>query len=402
MILLIDANNTQYHPKVHHSLTTFYSIVPIIILIIGIPGNLLSMVIWLKRISVTVGSTSLLIGVMCMTDTYVVAHGCLRQWIIGITDEQTDIRIKLNCGIPLFLFTFTTDLSTWIIILLCIERAICVWTPVRFKQWCRLEHGITALVIVILSLISLNIHYVWTVHVNDNSCAPKPEYRAFHFYWPYIDFAIYSFIPLAFILLVNISIIWRMKTTSLAVKHARNTATTTKTVLPKPASSTMLNTTTSSSQGKTILQKDKSSKHREQRSSRVLRTVVCMTISHFVLTMPIVFYYLFEYRFCIDSGEWINVCDTIERVTVILQMINHMTHFFIYSCTSSIFLSDFNRLCKTKQLKCCLSLSTPNTRLINNYNENTTIIASVPVCTTPCTAPSLTTTADNHMVTCSQ
>ncbi|CAH8498320.1 unnamed protein product, partial [Heterobilharzia americana] len=355
MILLINSNNTEFHPKVHHSLTTLYSIAPIIILIIGIPGNLLSMVIWLRRISMTVGSTSLLIGIMCMTDTYVIAHGCLRQWIIGITDEKVDIRIKLNCGIPLFLFTFSTDLSTWIIILLCIERAICVWTPIKFKQWCKLDNGITALILVVISLIGVNIHYVWTVHVNDNSCAPKQEYKAFHLYWPYIDFAIYSFIPLTFILLVNISIVWRMKTTT--------TTTTTSNSLTHSII-------------KSTVQKEKSSTSRGQRSSRVLRTVVCMTISHFVLTMPIVFFYLFESRFCIENSQWLNVCDIIERITVILQMINHMTHFFIYSCTSSVFLSDLNRLCKHHQLKCCHSVSTMNLRLINNYNDTTTIVVT--------------------------
>ncbi|KAK4469210.1 hypothetical protein MN116_006785 [Schistosoma mekongi] len=360
MILSIDSNLTEYHPKVHHSLSTFYSVAPIIILIIGIPGNLLSMVIWLRRLSITVGSTSLLIGIMCMTDTYVIAHGCLRQWIIGITDEKVDIRIKLGCGIPLFLFTFSTDLSTWIIILLCIERAVCVWTPIKFKQWCKLEHGITALILVVLSLASVNIHYVWTVHVKDNSCAPKQEYKAFHLYWPYIDFAIYSFIPLAFILLVNISIIWRMKTTNISTKHTQN-------AISRPT--LMTNNTIQTPSNVITLHKEKSSKTRVQRSARVLRTVVCMTISHFLLTMPIVFFYLFESKFCIDNKDWINVCDTIERVTVILQMINHMTHFFIYSCTSSVFLSDLNRLCENYPIKCCQSVNTMNTRLVSTCTD---------------------------------
>ncbi|CAH8483365.1 unnamed protein product [Schistosoma turkestanicum] len=371
MILSMDGNFTEYHPKVHHSLGTLYSVAPIIILIIGIPGNLLSMVIWLRRLSTTIGSTSLLIGVMCMTDTYVIAHGCLRQWIIGITNEKVDIRIKFGCGIPLFLFTFSTDLSTWIIILLCIERAVCVWTPIKFKQWCKLEHGITALAFVILCLAGLNIHYVWTVYVKDNSCAPKHEYRAFHLYWPYIDFAIYSFIPLAFILLVNISIIWRMKTTNVSTKHSQNITIPRKTPISDDSKQTMLKSST--------LHKDKSSTTREQRSARVLRTVVCMTISHFLLTMPVVFFYLFESKFCIDSKDWINVCDTVERVTVILQMINHMTHFFIYSCTSSVFLSDLNRLCKNHPLKCCHSMHTMNTQLVNtsiNVVDNHTVNCS--------------------------
>ncbi|CAH8511650.1 unnamed protein product [Schistosoma rodhaini] len=352
MILSIDGNFTEYHPKVHHSLGTLYSVAPIIILIIGIPGNLLSMVIWLRRLSTTVGSTSLLIGIMCMTDTYVIAHGCLRQWIIGITNEKVDIRIKFGCGIPLFLFTFSTDLSTWIIILLCIERAVCVWTPIKFKQWCKLEHGITALIFVVLCLAGVNIHYVWTVYVKDNSCAPKQEYKSFHLYWPYIDFAIYSFIPLAFILLVNISIIWRMKTTNVSTKHTQNSIIPRETLISDSLKQISLKSTA-----------------REQRSARVLRTVVCMTISHFLLTMPVVFFYLFESKFCIDNKDWINVCDTIERVTVILQMINHMTHFFIYSCTSSVFLSDLNRLCKNHPLKCCQSVNTTNTRLINTCNN---------------------------------
>lgn len=336
--MIIDyINNTLDYIHFNDTLSTkstLYAIVPAIILVIGIPANTLSMIIWFKRISSTPGSTSLFIGIMCLTDTYVLAHGCFRQWIIGLTNERIDIRVIFGCQLPLFLFTFATDLSTWIIILLCIERAICVWFPVKFKSWCQLKHGTIALIVVSVNLIFINVHYFFTVQLQNNNCLPNTYFHDFLNYWPYIDLAVYSFIPLAFILLVNGSILWRIKTTKIGKNYKQN-----------------FNLSNNNSNNAIVKTNDQIKvTNRSHRSAKVLRTVICMTISHFVLTTPVVLYFLVESKVCVKDDQWIQHCDLIERLTITLQMINHMTHFFIYSCTSTVFLFDLQKLCSQLKL----------------------------------------------------
>ncbi|KAA0192918.1 putative Rhodopsin orphan GPCR [Fasciolopsis buskii] len=330
---LTEWNTTEHQHQKSQASLGLYAAVPPIFLLVGIPGNLVSMYIWFRRISSTPGSTSLFLFAMCITDTYVLTHGCLRIWLLGMSKELIDIRLHLGCRIPIFLFTFTTDLSSWIIILLCVERVISTWVPIRFKSICRLRNGLVGLVILILCLLGANIHFLWTIHKENNECLPVETFTNFTQFWQFIDASIYSFIPLASILVLNTCILLRISriTESFRTGH-------------------QVSESGPSNPGESL--RGVRSRAREQRSTRLLRTVLCMVICHFAFTMPIVMYYLFEDHFCVQSdGKSIHLhCDIIETITVLLQMANHVTHFFIYSFTSTVFLSDLKKLLRHE---CC-------------------------------------------------
>ncbi|KAA3675376.1 uncharacterized protein DEA37_0005246 [Paragonimus westermani] len=304
-----------------------YSIFPVIFLVVGIPGNLISLIIWLRRISSTPGSTSLFLSAMSVTNTYVILHGCARHWLLGLTNERIDLRVLLGCRGPVFVFTVISDLSSWLIILLCVERAICTWKPIQFKQICRLKYGGIALILVIFSLTAFNMHFFWTVETVESRCETVKRFRIFHIYWTYADFAVYSFLPLIVILVVNSSIILRLRHTQKCVKRDNSSKTTT---ISMPSENREpLQRTTRKTDG----------------SARILRTVFCMATCHFALTMPVVIFFLCEDTFCVDaSGQFIPQCNVLEKLTISLQIANHVTHFFIYSFTSSIFLSDLKKL----------------------------------------------------------
>ncbi|KAG5449258.1 hypothetical protein CSKR_100651 [Clonorchis sinensis] len=305
-----------------------YSVVPPILLLIGIPGNLISFVIWSRRITSTLGSTSLFLSAMSLTDAYVLLHGCSRQWSIGLSNRQFDLRTFLGCKCPLFLFTFSSDLSTWIIVLLCIERVICTWQPIKFRQICRLRNGSVALALTIIVLAGVNLHFFWTVLVIADSCDPKAEYNEFASYWHYLDFAIYSFVPLALMLILNSTIILRIQMTQKSMKRTGASTDNSVTIRSQHDMKPSANHSRATA-----------------RSMRILRTVSCMAICHFTLTMPIVLHFLFQDKFCLTtSGDFLSQCDLVEVLVVSLQMTNHMVHFFIYSFTSSVFVADLRRM----------------------------------------------------------
>ncbi|VEL33671.1 unnamed protein product [Protopolystoma xenopodis] len=324
------------------------SIFPPIFLLIGLPGNLVSMVIWLRRVPATPGSTSLFLGVMCLTDTYVLIQCGLRQWIRGLSHLQIDLRFLLGCKLPLWLFTFASDLSTWIIIVLCVERAICAWAPIRSRQLCRLCNGAIALTVVVLLLLGVNMHFLWTAQRGQgNTCQENERFSEFHAYWRYIDMAIYSLIPLVWILFANASIICRLRRTQRLVR-CRIQSVPTGVVKATGVGGGGANNFSSlgSPTSSAVLMQSESSRAREARSTRILRTVICMAISHFVFTTPIVIFYLVNDSVCLTAGQaWLSQCDAVEAFCILLQITNHLTHFFIYSFTSSIFIADLRLMC---------------------------------------------------------
>ncbi|VDP65711.1 unnamed protein product [Echinostoma caproni] len=335
MNVVMEWNETETHQQKSNISLGLYASIPPIFMIVGIPGNLVSMYIWSRRMPMTPGSTSLFLVAMCITDTYVLTHGCLRLWLLGLSKQLIDVRIRLGCRIPLLLFTFTTDLSSWIIILLCVERVISTRFPIRFKSICHLRNGLIALIGLVVCLMGINAHFLWTVQRKNNECVPVNAFSNFMYSWQFIDASIYSFIPLACILALNTCIIIRLRRTAKCVRTGNRVDKGTVKL------------------HSVDIRGGFGVRAREQRSARLLRTVLCMVICHFTFTMPIVIYYLFDAHFCESQDEksvYLH-CDIVETVTTLLQLANHVTHFFIYSFTSTVFLSDLKKLIPQK---CCL------------------------------------------------
>lgn len=277
-------------------------IYPPVFLVIGVSGNILSMLIWIKRIRTSPGSTCLFLALMCGTDTYVLFHGCMRHWLKSLM-VGFDIRTILDCKFPLTIFTFFSDLSVWLIVLLCIERSVCVFSPVNAKQICRLRNGGLAFLFTVFCLMVVNSHFILTVKVSetrDHCMATNEMAQHFHKAWPYIDFALYSLIPLLFIFVLNSLILIKLHRT-----HSRF------------------------------------NRSKQSNIGRIFWTVLLMAIAHFVFTMPIGIYFLIPEEHC-TNAEW--VCEIMSNMFTLLQQTNHLMHFFIYSITSTLFITDLKRM----------------------------------------------------------
>lgn len=318
---------------------------PPIFLLIGIPGNVISFIIWYRRIRTSPGSTCLILAVMCLTDTYVLVHGCVRNWLRAFDDAfyknrniTLDIRVIMHCKVPLFFFTLMSDLSVWLIILLCVERFISVWFPIHMKTVCRRQNGVVWLVVTTVVLVLVNANFFVVVERQDIS-GEKPSCAVSHFLanssyyaiWNYIDFAVYSFIPLALIVVLNYFILLKLHQTRQAVRTNSSNA----------------------------------------QSARIFKTIACMCICHFVFTMPIVIFFLSEGHCDVVSP----ICDILVEVALMLQMANHMSHIFIYSWTSSMFQNDIIKLFDCWCPEGCLTKREQKRRqgleeTVNNNNNN--------------------------------
>lgn len=146
-----------------------------VLLVIGIFGNCLSLMVLIGP-SFAKNSAAFGLSALAIVDTGVLVVSLLRQWIYYLTDGF-DVRVlffSFGCKFQAFLSYFLSQLSSWTVVMVTIERALSVLCPLTVRS--RITRSRTILFWVFLSgtIFLINAHFFWTVelfldiHENDN------------------------------------------------------------------------------------------------------------------------------------------------------------------------------------------------------------------------------------------
>ena len=201
------------YPQYMHTADLLQLYVAPILLIVGTFGNIFSFVILAKNMMKM--STYSYLAVLAIMDISVLYIGLLRVWLGQLT---VDIFATANwlCKLMNFLSYVCSDSSVWLIIAVTVERYIAVCFPLRAPRMCNTRRALVVIISIIFVLCLVNAHMLWTVELSytdyNNSMVPKCEHGADHKtlikeIWPWVDAAIYSFIPFVIITFLNIQII---------------------------------------------------------------------------------------------------------------------------------------------------------------------------------------------------
>ena len=184
--------------------------VPPIILIIGTIGNILSFII-LTRKQMT-GSTYIYLAVLSITDTLVLFIGLLRRWVGELNGHDVIDYSNWTCKTLSTLSYTVSDYSVWLIIAVTVERYIAVCWPLKAPTMCTKTRAIMVIVFILLLLIGLNLHFLWTAELGyfwyDNEKVPQCD-GGEHYkmlveeIWPWVDAFLYSFLPVVVISILN-------------------------------------------------------------------------------------------------------------------------------------------------------------------------------------------------------
>ncbi|CAF0926953.1 unnamed protein product, partial [Didymodactylos carnosus] len=163
-------------------------IVPLILILFGVFGNILSSLVMFKRAKRRRLSSYFYLALLAIFDTLVLLTGCLIFWI----EEAFQIRpLTINeflCKTVYFLKFLFTDISAWLIVTVSFERFIAVRYPFRSKQ-----------------LLGFDTDFLETQYgyvANFTVCDLKS-----HKWLSYIDTGFYAVFPSICILVLNILII---------------------------------------------------------------------------------------------------------------------------------------------------------------------------------------------------
>lgn len=138
---------------------------------------------------------------------------CGNDWYQKIHDDMENLSVKILlisnavCKVYTFLYNLIIHSSVWLTVAVGIEMMISMRFPLRIYQMCTRDRAMSVILLILVLLISLNLHFFWTfgltipgddasiqivlcTYINELS----NDFR--DYIWPLIDFFIADLIPL--------------------------------------------------------------------------------------------------------------------------------------------------------------------------------------------------------------
>ena len=132
------------------------------VIILGLIGNILSMLAWSRGFHRDT-STAALLTALAVIDTIVLTVPATERWFHRVTYFLIRTDNDATCKIWAFLSYFAPTTSSWIIVFVTIERFISIWFPMRVAYLSTRKKVICA--ILIMALIIASFYMPVMVHV---------------------------------------------------------------------------------------------------------------------------------------------------------------------------------------------------------------------------------------------
>lgn len=344
-----DTSHISWYESLYHEYPQYMNLTDLlklyispILLILGTFGNIFSFVILAKNMLKV--STYSYLAVLAIMDISVLYIGLLRMWFGQLTVDVLDISNWLCKGLT-FLGYVCSDSSVWLIIAVTIERYIAVCFPLRAPRMCNTRRAFIVIVMVIFTIVQINGHMLWTVELSYiypngstvSKCGASPNHKTLiKEIWPWVDAAIYSFVPFVIITILNIQIIRQ-------VLYSR-----------KQRSALQQLTVTSKVNG--IVYKTRAKRHCEG-SKKLTCMLLAVSFTFLLTTLPmnvlqIVSAFIGPREEDFGSSEYAlrYAKFTLARTVVeLLMYVNHSINFFLYCATGRKFRVQF----KVMMSLCC-------------------------------------------------
>ncbi|XP_061162897.1 growth hormone secretagogue receptor type 1-like [Saccostrea echinata] len=176
------------------------------ILFFGVFGNLLSFIVLQHQRKKV--STYFYLSILSIVDLGVLLTGLTRIWGEQLTGKDIQDFSDLTCKLSIFFGHLFSYASVWIIIAVTVERFVVVKYPFRNLSKCRMRKAKISCAIIFTVICIINVHFLVLAEIQVKNGVPKcaiiPSSSALmHDIWPWIDAAVYSFLPFSILVVLN-------------------------------------------------------------------------------------------------------------------------------------------------------------------------------------------------------
>lgn len=305
-------------------------IIPPVLLVIGTFGNLFSFCILFQKRGKY--STYNYLSALALLDLLVLYIGLLRLWFGQFMIDILNTN-NILCKVGVFLGYVCSDTSVWLIVTVTIERCIAVMFPLRAPTLCNVRNARVAILSIISVFVAVNCHFLWSVELhyykyNSVLITKCHATTAFTYLvdeiWPWVDAAIYSFVPFLIITLLNSFIIKHI----VSARHVRN----------------MLRQQSSLSHRNASLHPNQK---QNEASKRITITLLAVSFTFLITTLPMNLVLI--YTSSVDTIDQDDDATFAKRqligsVAEMLMYVNHSVNFILYCMTGKKFRDQFKAL----------------------------------------------------------
>ena len=301
--------------------------VPPVMFAIGIPGNLLSIML-VCRPAFTRSSMKPFIIALAVTDTSLLVLGLGRYWVKNVF--QFDIRLThmVACCTHTFLVYWLVHVCSWLVVGMTWQRTLVVVFPYNMviKQCMRSRFPKLYIATVPLTLSFLNSYFFWTHRIRDYHgsyrCVSKDGFQTFNHIWRWVDLALASIIPFTLIMMGNISIISKV---IMASSQRRTLSAASR----------------------------KGNSAQQQHESGMTVLLLMVSFIFLICTLPLSMYFVF-FRYFMSGHAPTPTMRLLVTMATFLSYVNNCINFYLYIISGKKFRAELMTMFKD-WCRCCQS-----------------------------------------------
>lgn len=299
-----------------------------VIISLGTIGNVLSLLV-LVRCHMRSTSVYHYLMALAIADTCVLYVSAFKTWIRLLTGFELLYASEFSCRLFSFLFLYSLHLSSWLVVMVTVDRFTVVWFPFRASSWCTVRRARMATVALATLFAAYNGHVFWTYELSDDVemnrvyCGPVKTYQFMAMPFDCLQLLTYSLVPFLVILVLNVAIVSRLRWRPVMLRG--RTGGRTNSIFS--GSSADRASESSSACG---------------RQAKVTYMLVVVSFAWLVLTLPkSIHTIVFE----LDPHRYANVV-MFRGLSFLLVYVNHAINFYLYCITGRKFRRQLEELSK--------------------------------------------------------
>lgn len=333
---------SSYDPYQHLTETIVYKYICLTIFIIGIIGNLLSVLVF-SRPSLRHRSCAIYFLALAITDIASLCASFIDTVLPSFNNVTLTVKSLFICKLNPLMVYFTTDLSNFLLAAASIDRAVSIQCPLNSNKFCRARIAILIIIGMSIAMILINGHISWgfdilevlpsvwaCVSSKEKYLFSKIRYDRFYAIFDALDMLFAVVIPFIVMLICNIIILIRVLTSRRSIRSIIKT---------------------------TMRSKKSRKKHEKEKQLTVM--LLGSAAAFLVFTLPT------EINDTIRAFRPNPVTQTkgamalMTAIFIAMGQFNHAIHFYIYTLTGGVFRKELIQLFSFKQNK---SLSNRNNK----------------------------------------
>jgi hypothetical protein len=197
-------------------------IVPVLV-VFGTIGNLL-ILLTVRQRNMSNWSICFYLAAYAVVNIIILVPMSGLEWLCKVTGTKYVTELTdWTCKLWQFVMGVSIYSGIWFMYAMLVDQYIVIWLPHKAQSMCTIFMAKFATVIIVIGLIVVSIHAIWTYELFSNGCFVSPAQNdILTIVWPWVSLSCYCIIPLLLIIIFIVLVIYGSFTKNTWKKSSSN------------------------------------------------------------------------------------------------------------------------------------------------------------------------------------